>query len=566
MSTFKKFTPQDYSIVPFNAHKQYNFSSASAASNSVTVFNTRFTSESISLYSSASSVHGSDTINNIKYNQLDNLFYRNFNKLFLQSTGDKYLGQDNINFLKHRRLLYKVANITSIPTGLYGHEIKPNSIFISSSLYEFKDDGYGNLILNNESASMYETDIRTNILNIGPVKGFKRYDLNVIDGYLSFNGYEDSVFYKDGKKKVNRITSYSTPSFGDEYDDSYFYNRLFYKNVNFSEKTLFRGSFPVIDFNGTNSELKLGHKGDFNFNKGDDFTIMFWANISQSSTETSYLVSKSTTREAIPNNDKVKLNLSASNPYGTPYEISAAPQFPFEIYATGNNIFFKRSDGTTTTSINGTFNLHTMTHFTCRVKDGTMAIFKNATSLTTGTDLSNKQTQNRANIYIGNKGGSSNFLSGSISQVNVFNKALSDLQIRNHYSSSNGSPYIGNVFYQNGFITVTHPSYITALDNSTNGIIDTLQFQGSHLIYEHEYQCKIEEHEFNNTSNISARKIGSKFETELANFATGSNFKPYVTTVGLYNENNELLVVGKLASPIKVSNQTDTTFVLRWDT
>ena len=195
-----------------------------------------------------------------------------------------------------------------------------------------------------------------------------------------------------------------------------------------------------------------------------------------------------------------------------------------------------------------------------------MAIFKNATSLTTGTDLSNKQTQNRANIYIGNKGGSSNFLSGSISQVNVFNKALSDLQIRNHYSSSNGSPYVGNVFYQNGFITVTHPSYITALDNSTNGIIDTLQFQGSHLIYEHEYQCKIEEHEFNNTSNISARKIGSKFETELANFATGSNFKPYVTTVGLYNENNELLVVGKLASPIKVSNQTDTTFIVRYDT
>ena len=43
MSTFKKFTPQDYSIVPFNAFKQYNFTSASAASNSVRVFNTRFT-------------------------------------------------------------------------------------------------------------------------------------------------------------------------------------------------------------------------------------------------------------------------------------------------------------------------------------------------------------------------------------------------------------------------------------------------------------------------------------------------------------------------------------------
>jgi hypothetical protein len=104
MSTFKKFTPQDYSIVPFNAFKQYNFTSASAASNQVRLFNTRFTSESISLYSSASSVHGSDTINNVKYNQIDNLFYRNFNKLSNVSTGKQYIGQNNTNFLKKCKL------------------------------------------------------------------------------------------------------------------------------------------------------------------------------------------------------------------------------------------------------------------------------------------------------------------------------------------------------------------------------------------------------------------------------------------------------------------------------
>ena len=48
------------------------------------------------------------------------------------------------------------------------------------------------------------------------------------------------------------------------------------------------------------AEIKLGHKGDYNFNPGDDFTVMFWANVSQSVTQTSYLVSKSTTKEAIP--------------------------------------------------------------------------------------------------------------------------------------------------------------------------------------------------------------------------------------------------------------------------
>ena len=53
---------------------------------------------------------------------------------------------------------------------------------------------------------------------------------------------------------------------------------------------------------------------------------------------------------------------------------------------------------------------------------------------------------------------------------------------------------------------------------------------------------------------------------DLANFATGSNFKPYVTTVGLYNEGGELLVVGKLGQPIKMSDETDTTFVIRYDT
>ena len=52
----------------------------------------------------------------------------------------------------------------------------------------------------------------------------------------------------------------------------------------------------------------------------------------------------------------------------------------------------------------------------------------------------------------------------------------------------------------------------------------------------------------------------------MAGFQTSSIFKPYITSIGLYNENNELLVVGKLASPIKTSNETDTTLIVRWDT
>ena len=568
MSTvYKNFTPQDYAVVPFNAHKQYNFVSSSASSKSVNHYNTKWTSESISNYSSGSSVSYGlpvDTINAVKYSQLDNLFYRNFKKIDYFSSGDKYFGQDTINYLKHKRALYKEANILSIPTGLYGHEIKPQSIYISSSVYEFKDDGYGNLIKYDTVISDYETDIRTNILNIGPVNGFKRYDLNTFSGY-SDNG-RDGYFYRDGVKRVNPVSSYSTPE-GDEYDDSYFFNLLKYKNVNFSEQTLFRGVFPTIDFNGSDSEVKLGHKGDFNFNKGDDFTITFWANVSHSSAETSYLISKSTTKEGLPPNKKINLHSSASTPYSIPYEIPSELQYPFEIYSTGTKMYFSRSDGDTTTTISSSFTIGSMTHFTCKVESSQMEIFIDGVgSGISGSDNSLKQTQNTANIYIGNKGGTSNSLSGSISQINIYNKALTNTQVLNHYSSSNGSPYVGNAFYNNGFITITHPSYITALDTSTEGVINTLQFQGSHQIYEHEYQCSIDEHEYNFTTNISARKIGSDQEEEMAGFQTSSAFQPYITTVGLYNENNELLVVGKLGQPIKASGETDTTIVLRWDT
>ena len=65
---------------------------------------------------------------------------------------------------------------------------------------------------------------------------------------------------------------------------------------------------------------------------------------------------------------------------------------------------------------------------------------------------------------------------------------------------------------------------------------------------------------------ISARKFKSSKSYELANFTTSSLFKPHVTTIGLYDDNNELLVVGKLSQPIKSSDETDTTFVVRWDT
>jgi len=49
-------------------------------------------------------------------------------------------------------------------------------------------------------------------------------------------------------------------------------------------------------------------------------------------------------------------------------------------------------------------------------------------------------------------------------------------------------------------------------------------------------------------------------------FVTGSYFSPYVTTVGLYNEFKELVVVGKFPRPLPISLTTDTTYIINFDT
>jgi len=89
-----------------------------------------------------------------------------------------------------------------------------------------------------------------------------------------------------------------------------------------------------------------------------------------------------------------------------------------------------------------------------------------------------------------------------------------------------------------------------------------LSFKNKYTVYENEIICTVGENEFNMTQNptITTDDLGS-----LRDFATGSIFKPYVTTVGLYNDNNELLLVGKFAQPLPMSDITDTTFVIRYD-
>ena len=153
----------------------------------------------------------------------------------------------------------------------------------------------------------------------------------------------------------------------------------------------------------------------------------------------------------------------------------------------------------------------------------------------------------------------------------------------------------GNIFYQHGIAVIIDDTagvgdvYGTGVyGTSEYGIGDltfvtnfitssnvTCSFSSSYTIYETQYKCTMRENEFNFTLNPSissgsvaiSSSIGTFYTPGqyLENFATASYFSPYVTTVGLYNDNQELLAVAKLSQPLPVSPTTDTTILINLD-
>lgn len=128
-----------------------------------------------------------------------------------------------------------------------------------------------------------------------------------------------------------------------------------------------------------------------------------------------------------------------------------------------------------------------------------------------------------------------------------------------------GSNIIGNIFYSHGIVTLLTGSDDVILNFVTSSN-STCSFDSSYTIYESQYKCTIRENEFNFTLNPSTISGSNSASLGIPyGFITESYFSPYITTVGLYDENQNLLAVGKLAQPLPSSPTTDTTIIINID-
>jgi len=90
-----------------------------------------------------------------------------------------------------------------------------------------------------------------------------------------------------------------------------------------------------------------------------------------------------------------------------------------------------------------------------------------------------------------------------------------------------------------------------------------LSFKNEHLIIEKNIKCSIKDYEMNYTYNPSIFASGSK--ENILYFASGSDFTPYATMVGLYNDTNDLLAIAKFSQPLPISPDTGTNIIIRVD-
>jgi hypothetical protein len=144
-----------------------------------------------------------------------------------------------------------------------------------------------------------------------------------------------------------------------------------------------------------------------------------------------------------------------------------------------------------------------------------------------------------------------------------------------------GSEIVGNIFYEHGVAVITK--------NVTTSSFNDFYFNynSTQTIYENEIFLSVEAEEANFSTNPSAVTIinGEKyvkndyvsitnpsvtgsfddyFKVGLSD-PTGSYLTPYITTIGLYDDNYDLVAVAKLANPIKKTPDYSINFIVRFD-
>ncbi len=335
----------------------------------------------------------------------------------------------------------------------------------------------------------------------------------------------------------------------------------------------------TYNFEQTRS-IQIRHQSHFNvLNKNDDWAVSFGATIPPTQSvvgRTAFsLVQKRNTLTYIDDAGLEQVKADGTGEY--PFDIS----FYSELHPTSpGHIFVKASDGKSILNFSSSTAYNDGNHhkYTLNKSSDYIHLYVDGTLDVSAPYTFKGNVNNDRDILIGSRNvenTEANF-SGSISQFRIHRTSLPTSQIQSLADTSpSGSSLqrkeVGYVFYKQGMIITSDPRYRYQnifLGNSDGNYTNRdyeLKYRATKQVEEVSILCEIKRNEYNVSSNASLRVGGTDDDSRLINMVTGSDFRPYITQIGLYNDTGDLLAIGKLGSPLKKRRDVDVTVNVKFD-
>jgi hypothetical protein len=119
------------------------------------------------------------------------------------------------------------------------------------------------------------------------------------------------------------------------------------------------------------------------------------------------------------------------------------------------------------------------------------------------------------------------------------------------YRGSNTGSLVGSIFYSEGLVVLTDSTLSDFGLVSTGSVKWSFSFCGQHTIPVNLYRCRAPAGQLNASTNTSFYTVPGSGMYKNTRQALTSSLTPYITAVGLYNDDFELVAVGRLAQPVR---------------
>lgn len=303
-----------------------------------------------------------------------------------------------------------------------------------------------------------------------------------------------------------------------------------------------------VVFESTSSVIVIPHSHELRQTNRDDYSVVVNFNIPVSQSKNSDYVILGSKRSAS--------------------EIS----YPFEIRL-GNNVDPNRvvaSLSSTDTPIQlKSTSLTAGDHFTLFTKSGSNALLYVDGQLAESTPIVTQSLGNLVNnspIYIGADSKNGQNFSGSIERLTYYRTGLSLTHAQFLSGTGSNSTYLGT----NVVGIVDHAG--TVLVNSLNPLYGRLLLGSGDFEYTSltNFSCSFEStltiNEF--IVNVNVKGLSHNYSLNrsfIKKFSEGTQLSPYVTTIGLYDKDYQLMAVGKLSQPMKKVSDVDINLKVQMD-